>query len=205
LVSVGRAPNLDINLKNCELELDSGFIQISDKMETNLSNVFAIGDITGKLMLAHSASKQGLIVADIINNEINADKKEIINLNYENIPRCTFTNPEIGSVGLTEKQAQERFGDILVGKFPFSANGKSLGIGNKFGFAKVIAETKDHKIVGMHIIGPQATELIAQGGILLGTDAKIEDIKKIVFAHPTLSEVVMEAIEDLEKLSIHKM
>ena len=205
LVSVGRVPHLDINIKNCELELDSGFIQISDKMETNLSNVFAIGDITGKLMLAHSASKQGLIVADIINNEINADKKEIINLNYENIPRCTFTNPEIGSVGLTEKQAQERFGDILVGKFPFSANGKSLGIGNNFGFAKVIAETKDHKIVGMHIIGPQATELIAQGGILLGTDAKIEDIKKIVFAHPTLSEVVMEAIEDLEKLSIHKM
>jgi dihydrolipoyl dehydrogenase len=126
-------------------------------------------------------------------------------LNYENIPACTFTNPEIGSVGLTEAQAKDRFGDILVGKFPFSANGKALGLGNTFGFVKVIATAADQKLVGMHIIGPQATELIAQGGILIGSQTKIDDVKKIVFAHPTLSEAVMESIEDLEKLAIHKM
>ncbi|MCK4694579.1 MAG: dihydrolipoyl dehydrogenase, partial [Candidatus Cloacimonetes bacterium] len=156
-------------------------------------------------MLAHSASKQALVVAEIIRNEISSGSSKIDSINYENIPACTFTNPEIGSVGLTEQQAEEKYGQLLVGKFPFSANGKSLGIGNTFGFAKVIADAGTKKIVGLHIIGPQATELVAQGGILIGTGATIEDVKKVVFAHPTLSEVVMEAFEDLEKLAIHKI
>ncbi|MCK4312271.1 MAG: dihydrolipoyl dehydrogenase [Candidatus Cloacimonetes bacterium] len=205
LVSVGRAPVTDINFENFELEKENGFIKINDELRTNMPNIFSIGDVTGKSMLAHTASKQGLIVADIINNEVNSDKKDIIKLNYENIPACTFTNPEIGSVGLTEKQAKDKFGDILVGKFPFSANGKALGFGSTFGFVKVIADAETHRLMGMHIIGPQATELIAQGGILIGTQALIEDVKKVVFAHPTLSEAVMEAVEDLEKLAIHKM
>ena len=156
-------------------------------------------------MLAHTASKQGLIVADIINNETNNENNKITNLSYENIPRCTFTHPEIGSVGLTETQAKERFEDILIGKFPFSANGKALALGDTFGFVKVIADQKSKRLIGMHIIGLQATELIAQGSILLNTNADIDDVKKVVFAHPTLSESVMEALEDLEKLSVHKM
>ena len=205
LLSVGREPFLDIDFKNCELHTKNGFINISGDMRTNLENIFAIGDVTGKLMLAHTASKQGLIVADIINNELNNEKNEILKLVYENIPRCTFTHPEIGSVGLTETQAKERFGEILIGKFPFSANGKALGLGDSFGFVKVIADQKTKKLVGMHIIGPQATELIAQGSILINTDVDIEDVKKAVFAHPTLSECVMEAVEDLEKLAIHKL
>jgi len=205
LLSVGREPFLDLDFKNCEFQTENGFIRITEEMRTNLYNIFAIGDVTGKLMLAHTASKQGLIVADIINNEINNKKNEILKLVYENIPRCTFTHPEIGSVGLTENQAKERFGEILIGKFPFSANGKALGLGDSFGFVKVIADQKSKKIIGMHIIGPQATELIAQGSILINTDADIEDVKKVVFAHPTLSECVMEAVEDLEKLAIHKM
>ncbi|MCK4654062.1 MAG: dihydrolipoyl dehydrogenase, partial [Candidatus Cloacimonetes bacterium] len=179
--------------------------KINDELRTNIPNIFSIGDVTGKSMLAHTASKQSLIVADIINNEVNSDKKDIIKLNYENIPTCTFTNPEIGSVGLTEQQARDKFGNILVGKFPFSANGKALSLGSTFGFVKVIADADTHKLLGIHIIGPQATELIAQGGILIGTQALIEDVKKIVFAHPTLSETIMEAVEDLEKLAIHKM
>ena len=209
LLSVGREPIMSIDFIDCELQTNNGFVDISEKMRTNLENIFAIGDVTGKLMLAHTASKQGLIVADIIdnemNNEKNNEKNEILNLVYENIPRCTFTHPEIGSVGLTETQAKERFGDILIGKFPFSANGKALGLGDSFGFVKIIAAQKSKKIIGMHIIGPQATELIAQGSILINTEADIEDVKKVIFAHPTLSECVMEAVEDLEKLAIHKM
>lgn len=205
LVSVGRAPVTDINFENFEIEKENEFVKINDELRTNIPNIFSIGDVTGKSMLAHTASKQSLIVADIINNEVNSDKKDIIKLNYENIPTCTFTNPEIGSVGLTEQQARDKFGNILVGKFPFSANGKALSLGSTFGFVKVIADADTHKLLGIHIIGPQATELIAQGGILIGTQALIEDVKKIVFAHPTLSETIMEAVEDLEKLAIHKM
>ncbi len=205
LLSVGRNPVLDIKFKNCDMQTENGFIKISEAMRTNLESVFAIGDVTGKLMLAHTASKQGLIVADIINNETNNENNKITNLSYENIPRCTFTHPEIGSVGLTETQAKERFEDILIGKFPFSANGKALALGDTFGFVKVIADQKSKRLIGMHIIGLQATELIAQGSILLNTNADIDDVKKVVFAHPTLSESVMEALEDLEKLSVHKM
>jgi dihydrolipoamide dehydrogenase len=205
LVSVGRAPVCDIEFENCELIMENGFIQISDDFQTNLSKVFSIGDVTGKLMLAHTASKQGLIVADIIKNELNPEKIEVINLDYNSIPACTFTHPEIGSVGLTQRQAQEQYEDILIGKFPFTANGKALGLGSTFGFVKIIADSRTHALLGMHIIGPQATELIAQGGILIGSKATIADVKKIVFAHPTLSETIMEAVEDLEKLAVHKI
>ena len=187
------------------MEKTKDFIDIDHKFQTNLQNIFAIGDVTGKLMLAHTASKQGLAVADILHNEINQAEIDTANLDYNIIPACTFTNPEIASVGLTEAQAKEEYSEILIGKFPFTANGKALGLGNTFGFVKTIADSNSKKLVGMHIIGPQATELIAQGSILLNTEATINDVKKIVFAHPTLSEAVMESIEDLENLAIHKM
>ena len=205
LVSVGRDPNLFIDFENCDPGKDKGFIKIDEKMKTNIPKVFAIGDITGKLMLAHTASKQGLIAVEVINSEINKCEFAETELLYENIPKCTFTDPEIGSVGLTEEQAKDKFGDILIGKFPFSANGKALGSGNTNGFVKVIADKSSHKIIGMHILGPNAAELIAQGSILIGTNSTIGDVKNIVFAHPTLSECIMEAIEDLEKSAIHKM
>lgn len=205
LLSVGRVPIMDIKFVNGDISMDNGFVRIDKMMKTNLENVFAIGDVTGKLMLAHTASKQGLIVADIIQNEINNTNIEIINLDYKKIPACTFTNPEIASVGYTQKEAEERFQNVIIGKFPFTANGKALGLGATFGFVKVIAHKDSNKIIGVHIIGPQATELIAQAGILVGLDATIDDVKKVVFAHPTLSEAVMEAVEDLEKLAIHKI
>jgi len=205
LLSVGRVPVMDIEFVNDELSMDNGFINIDKMMKTNLENVFAIGDVTGKLMLAHTASKQGLIVADIIHNEINNADIEIIDLDYKKIPACTFTNPEIASVGYSQKEAEEKFENFIIGKFPFSANGKALGLGATFGFVKVVANKKANKIIGVHIIGPQATELIAQAGILVGLDATIGDVKKVVFAHPTLSEAIMETVEDLEKLAIHKI
>ena len=205
LLSVGRVPVMDIEFVNGDISMNNGFANIDKMMKTNMKNVFAIGDVTGKLMLAHTASKQGLIVADIIHNELNNADIKIINLDYRKIPACTFTNPEIASVGYSQKEAEEKFEDVLIGKFPFSANGKALGLGATFGFVKVIALKDSNKIIGVHIIGPQATELIAQAGLLLGLDATIDDVKKIVFAHPTLSEAVMEAVEDLEKLAIHKI
>ena len=205
LMSVGREPVFDVNLKDIELDTFKGFLKIDDNMMTNAENIFAIGDITGKLMLAHTASKQGLMVADILNNKINNIHKVIENLEYKNIPRCTFTHPEIGSVGYTEKEAKEIFEDIIVGKFPFSANGKALGLGETFGFVKAIADAKTERLIGMHIIGAHATELIAEAAILIGTKASIKELENIVYAHPTLSESIMESIEDLEKLAIHKL
>lgn len=205
LISVGREPVMDIEFVNDELSINNGFVNIDKMMRTNLKNIFSIGDVTGKLMLAHTASKQGLIVADIIHNEINKGDIEIIDLDYKKIPACTFTNPEIASVGYTQKDAEEKYNKVLTGKSPFSVNGKALSLGATFGFVKVIALADSNKIVGVHIIGPQATELIAQAGILVGLNATIDDVKKIVFAHPTISEALMEAIEDLEKLAIHKI
>ena len=205
LLSVGRVPVMDIEFVNSDISMDNGFVNIDKLMKTNLENVFAIGDVTGKLMLAHTASKQGLIVADIIHNEINKVDIKIIDLDYKKIPACTFTNPEIASIGYSQKDAEEKFDDIIIGKFPFSANGKALGLSATFGFVKVVAHKDSNKLIGVHVIGPQATELIAQAGILVGLDATIEDVKKVVFAHPTLSETVMEAVEDLEKLAIHKI
>ncbi len=203
LVSVGRAPYFPVKLKNMELESKNGFISTDSFCRTNIDKVFAIGDINGKLLLAHVASKQGLIVAELIRNEINGEKHEVEELVMENIPRCTFTHPEIASVGLTEKQAAEKYTQIYVGRFPFAANGKALGLGNTNGFVKTIAD-ENKMIVGMHIIGPQATELIAQGTLMIGQKMTPHLVDKIVFAHPTLSEVVMESVEDLCGIAIHK-
>ncbi|MDP8314298.1 MAG: dihydrolipoyl dehydrogenase [Candidatus Celaenobacter antarcticus] len=205
LLSVGRDPVFDIECKNFDITKNKNAITINNDFETNEKNLFAIGDVTAKMMLAHTASKQGLLTTEIIKNRIEGINSKFDELRYENIPRCTFTNPEIGSVGLTEAQAKEKYEEILVGKFPFSANGKALGLGNVFGFVKTIAEAKSKKLVGMHIIGPQATELIAEGGIIIQSGMTIDEALKIVFAHPTLSEAVAESIEDLEKMSINSM
>ncbi|MBN2830332.1 MAG: dihydrolipoyl dehydrogenase [Candidatus Cloacimonetes bacterium] len=205
LVSVGREAVTGLEFKGCELKMDRGAIVIDDEMKTNLENVWAIGDNTAKLMLAHTASKQGLMVADQLNVLINNEQDHSFALDYTNIPRCTFTHPEIGSVGLTETQAIDIYGEVGIGKFPFSASGKAMAIGDTFGFVKTIADKKTGKLVGMHIIGPNATEMIAQGAILIGRDSTVKDVERIVFAHPTLGESVMESIEDIEGLSVHKL
>jgi len=205
LLSVGRDPVFDIECKNFNMKIEKQALSIKSNFETNNQNLFAIGDVTGKMMLAHTASKQGLLTAEIIKNRIKGTDLITDALCYENIPRCTFTNPEIGSVGLTEAQAKEKYIEILIGKFPFSANGKALGLGQTFGFVKTISDSQSKKLVGMHIIGPQATELIAEGGIFIQSEMTINEALKIVFAHPTLSEAVAESIEDLEKMSINSM
>lgn len=205
LLSVGRSPSNNISWQSMELETNRGAILINDLMQTNLPKVYAIGDVTAKLQLAHTASKQGLIAAAQIRNEIENKQEHIEPLIYENIPRCTFTHPEIGSVGLTEQEARDKYGEILTGRFPFTANGKAMSMSNTFGFVKTIARADNQQLVGMHIIGPQAAELIAQGGILISMKAKVSDLDALVFAHPTLSEALKEALEDLSGLSIHKI
>ncbi|OQY37252.1 MAG: dihydrolipoyl dehydrogenase [Candidatus Cloacimonetes bacterium 4572_65] len=205
LVSIGRTPRCEINFEGFDVTRDRGSVQVDEFMRTGVENLFAIGDLTGKQLLAHTASKQGLVVAEIIKSEVEEIPKNLEPIVYENIPRCTFTNPEVASVGLTETEAKEKYEEILVGKFPYSASGKAMGMGNTFGFVKTIANKQTGKIIGMHIIGLQASELIAQGAILIGKNADVHDVEKIVFAHPTLSEIIMESIEDTISLAVHKI
>lgn len=205
LMSVGRIPSLDLKWLDEEPAMERGAVVIDGLMRSSLDGIYAIGDVTAKLALAHTASKQGHIVAEHIRS-VTEDKPYQINaLEYENVPRCTFTYPELASVGLTEQQAKERFSHILVGKFPFSASGKAMAMGDTFGLVKTIARADNGALVGMHIIGPNAAELIAQGAILISQGAKADAVQSIVFAHPTLSEAIKEALEDIHNLSIHKI
>lgn len=211
LMSVGRIPVNNLNWIGLELQTERGAVQIDDAMQTNLERVFAIGDVTAKLQLAHTASKQGLMVADIIKHALDSSTSGPLDLSthrpldYINIPRCTFTHPEIASVGYTQSEAEQAFSDIKIGKFPFTANGKAMAMGNTLGFVKTIARADTNELVGMHIMGPTAAELIAQGAILIANHNTSEDAESIVFAHPTLSEAIMESMEDLRNLSIHKI
>lgn len=205
LLSVGRKPVCDLDWIGGKPETNKGFIVINEKMLTSLDGVYAIGDVTGKMLLAHTASKQGLLVAEQIKATLHDKEALHHNLIYSNIPRCTFTYPEVGSVGLTESEAKEQYGEIITGRFPFTANGKAVAMNNSFGFVKTIARTDNQQLVGMHIIGPHAAELIAQGALLIGFNATAEDIERVVFAHPTLSEAIMESVEDIRSLSIHKI
>ncbi len=205
LVSVGRKPRLDIEFIDCRPAMEKGAVLIDDNMRTDRPKLYAIGDLTGKMQLAHVASKQGLRAVKDIKSRIEGSETTLPVIRYTDIPRCTFTHPEIGSAGLTEEQAKDFYGEILVGKFPFSANGKALGMGQSFGFVKTIADAKSHRIVGMHIIGANATELIAEGGILIQMNLTVEQASDIVYAHPTLSEAVAEAVEDLEGMALHKV
>jgi len=203
LVSVGRKPVFDIETSGFELKNNSSFIEVNEFCQTSESGIFAIGDVTGKLMLAHTASKQGLLVADFINSKINNQKMHLHAIEYHNIPSCVFTNPEVASCGLTEKQAKEKLAEIKVGRFPYAANGKALSSGATYGFVKTIVNAETDEIVGMHIIGYLATELIAQASILISSRAKVTDVANIIFAHPTISECVMESVEDTHKMAIH--
>jgi dihydrolipoamide dehydrogenase len=205
LLSVGRAPQFEIQTEGFELTTQRGAITINDKMQSSAEGIYAIGDVTARLLLAHTASKQGLLAVEDIASQILKRPSSAQALIYENIPRCTFTNPEIGSVGLTEAEAKDRYGEIIVGKFPFAANGKAMAMSATQGFVKSIARKDNGILVGMHIMGPSATELIAQGAIMISSNMIADSVEDIVFAHPTLSEAIMESLEDLRDRSIHKI
>ena len=196
LISVGRKTNTDaLALDRAGIINDRGRITVNDKMETNVKGIYAIGDCTGKGMLAHIASAQGEVAAE---NSLGHESVFDIRTN----PSCVYTNPEFASVGLTEEMAKEQGLDYLVGKFPLSANGRSLIMGGD-GIIKFIVGKEYKEILGVHILGPRATDLIAECALAIQMEGTIDEIIATIHAHPTISEAVREAALSIEKRAIH--
>jgi dihydrolipoamide dehydrogenase len=198
LIGVSRRPNtLDLNLEKTGVETDKrGYISIDDQMHTNVKSVFAIGDVVGKILLAHVASHQGLVAAGVIAGH---DEK----MDYKAVPAATFTHPEVASVGLTEHKAREAGHDVVIGKFPFAALGRAQTFGNTDGLIKVVADKKYGEILGVHIVGPSASDLIPEGVLALQLEATLEDLANTIHAHPTLGEGSMEAAMVALGLPVH--
>ena len=198
LMAVGVQANTDnLGLEKIGIELDRGFVKINDSMQTSSPNVFAVGDMTGKLMLAHVAFTQGVIAAETISGI------ECAPINYSDMPRCTYCQPQIASIGLTEKQAKEEGYDIKVSQFPFMAVGKAIAVGDSEGFVKMIADKESGELLGAHMIGPEVTEMIAEVGLLKYLEGTDMEIAELTHAHPTLSEAVKEAALSLNNGAIH--
>ena len=200
LVAAGRAPNVEeIGLKECGVELtDKGFIKADPKTyETTAKGVFAIGDVIGAPMLAHKGQREGHILADMLAGQ------QAHAINYGNIPNATYCHPEIASIGLTEQACKEKKLEYKVGKFPFSANGRARTSGETEGFVKIIRDVKYGEILGAHIIGPHATELIHELVVARENEFTVEEIDLAIHAHPTLSEAVAEAVLDSMGKMLH--
>jgi dihydrolipoamide dehydrogenase len=176
---------------------DRGAVEIDERMATNVPGIWAVGDVTAKLMLAHVGSAQGIICAE------NIAGVETIQLNYEMMPRATYCQPQVASFGLTEAQAKERGLEVKIGKFPFQANGKALGLGDYTGWVKLITDAKYGEILGGHMIGPEVTELLPELTIAQMMELTTAEIARNVHAHPTLSETLMEAAHAAEGHAIH--
>ena len=199
LVAIGFRPNSQgLGLEDVGVKIsDRGFVEINEKMQTSIPNIYAIGDVTGKLMLAHVGSAMGIVAAE------NIAGAETVTLDYEMMPRATFSNPQVASFGLTEAQAKERGYNIKVGRFPFQPNGKALGLGDYAGFVKIVVDEKYGEILGAHMIGPEVTELLPELTLAHMMELTPHEIARNVHAHPTLSEVLMEAAHGAEGTPIH--
>jgi dihydrolipoamide dehydrogenase len=192
LVAAGRAPVTDgIGLEAQGVKLtDRGFIKIDAQMRTNVEGIYAIGDVAGPPMLAHKGEREGVVVAEVI-----AGKNEH-GVNYGNIPNATYCHPEVASIGLTEQQCKEQKLDYKVGRYNFSANGRARTSGETEGFVKVIRDTKYGEILGAHIIGAHATEMIHELAVARENEFTVEEVELAIHAHPTLSEAIAEAVLD---------
>jgi dihydrolipoamide dehydrogenase len=199
LVAVGRMPLIEnIGLEKTKVVVNPrGTIKVNEYCETDEPNVFAIGDVIDTAWLAHLASKEGILVVE----KIAGKKVEPIKQNL--VPNCTYCDPEVASVGLTEEKAKEAGYDVKVGKFPFSASGKARILGETDGFVKIVAETKYDEVLGVHIIGPHATELLAEACVAMALETTADEFGRVIHAHPTVSEAVMEAAEGVHDLTIH--
>lgn len=199
LVAIGFRPNsAGLGLEEAGVKLDGkGFIQVDEKLATSVPGIWAIGDVTGKLLLAHLASAQGILCADALSG------RQVNPINYQNVPHATYCQPQVASFGLSEAQAKASGKEIKVGRFPFQANGKALGLGETTGFIKIISDAKYGEILGAHIIGPEASELLPELTLAQQMELTAEEIARNIHAHPTLSEVVMEAAEAVEGQSIN--
>jgi len=193
MLSIGFAPRTEgYGLEKTGVALtERGAIQIDEFMRTNVPNVYAIGDVTAKLMLAHTAEAQGVVAAETIAGV------ETMPINYDMIPRATYCQPQIGSFGYTEAQAKEKGYEVKVSKFPFVANGKAWGLGDAVGFVKVVADARHNEILGAHMVGPDVTELLPELTLAQLWDLTADEVARNIHAHPTLSEALKEAVEGI--------
>jgi len=193
LAAFGFAPRLEgYGLDATGVETtERGAIAIDDYGRTNVDNVYAIGDVTGKLMLAHTAEAMGIVAAETIAGA------ETMPVEFDFIPRATYCQPQIASFGYSEAQAKEKGYDVKTASFPFSANGKAMGLGHAVGFVKVVADAEHHEIIGAHMIGPDVTELLPVLTLAQKWDLTADEVARNVFAHPTLTEAVKEAVEGI--------
>jgi len=192
LVAAGRAPNIeDIGLKEQGVQVtDRGFVKINERMETTAKGIYAIGDVAGPPMLAHKGSREGVVFAELLAGQ------HAHPVNYGNIPNATYCHPEVASIGLTEAQCKEKKLDYKVGRFPFSASGRARTSGETEGFVKIIRDAKYGEILGAHIIGSHATELLHELAVARENEFTVEEVDLAIHAHPTLSEAVAEACLD---------
>ena len=197
LIGIGRKLNSDgIGLENIGLNIEKGKIPVNEKMQTSIPNIYAIGDVVGKVLLAHVASKQGLVaIENIMGNDAI--------MNYDVIPSCTYTFPEVASVGLKEKDLKEREIPYNIGRYNFLGSAKAHSIGEADGFVKVLVHKENHKLLGVQMIGPHTTDLISEAALALNNNLSAEQIADTIHAHPTLAEVFYEAVEDAIGMGIH--
>ncbi|MDD5686734.1 MAG: dihydrolipoyl dehydrogenase [Elusimicrobia bacterium] len=196
LLCIGRKPNTaGLGLEKINIEVEKGFIKVNSRMETSAKNVYAVGDAAGKYLLAYTASAEGIVAAE------NATGKES-EIDYRVIPSCIFSSPEIGSVGLTEAEAKKRGYLVKVGKFPLMASGRAVILNETKGLVKVIVDEKTDKILGVHIIGNEATELIHLPAMAIKLESTTKEFERICFGHPSLSETILEAVHDVHKQAI---
>jgi dihydrolipoamide dehydrogenase len=199
LVAIGFKPNSkNIGLEQVGIETDRrGHIVIDDQMRTNVASVYAIGDVTGKLALAHVASHQGIAAAEIIAGHHHEP------LNYKMMPRATYCNPQVASMGYTEAELKEQGIPYNVGSFPLSANGKAMGLNEAIGFVKILAHEKYGEILGAHMIGPEVTEMISEFTVAHQLEATPTELFRAVHPHPTVSEAIAEAAMAVEGQTVN--
>jgi dihydrolipoamide dehydrogenase len=192
LIAVGRRPvSEEIGLEKIRVSTVRGYVSVDKNMQTNIQGIFAIGDVVPTQALAHLASHEGILAMEHIAG------KNPEPINYDLVPNCTFCHPEVASIGLSEIAARERGFDVVTAKFPFAAIGKATILGENDGFVKLVSEKKYRQILGVHMIGPLVTELVAEGAALIGLEATAADLSRLIHPHPTISEGIMEAAHAL--------
>lgn len=199
LLSVGRKPELDtLELDKAGIETERGAIRVNQKMQTNKRNIYAVGDCNGGVMLAHVASAEGIVAAETI---MGIKSK----IDFKTIPYCVYTKPELASVGLTESQARDLGYEVKVGNFPMAVNGKAMIMGETSGVVKYIADAVTGEILGLHMAGPRATDLIVEGALAIRLEATVEELITTIHAHPTVGESLLEAAHAVNGHAIHLM
>jgi dihydrolipoamide dehydrogenase len=197
LLAVGRRPNVEeLGLKSAGVAVEKRGISVDDHMQTNVPHVYAVGDVTGGVLLAHVAMHEGIVAAE---NALGHERA----MNYAAVPSCVFTSPEVATVGLSEEQARQSGYDVQVGKFPFRGNGKALAHGEYDGLVKIVADSEYGQILGVHIVGPHASDLIQEATMALTLEATLDEFDATIHPHPTLTEALAEAALAAQGRALH--